>query len=331
MISYGGIPLVQPQAETLNWIAERMHIADVFGFFRPRWLGDPDFNPGAHFNWFLSRPIKINSFWHPWGASRWGYACVVADENMFEEISGLVYPNLTGTITNATGTPIVITSANHGLVTGNVVVVNGVKGNTAANGTWTITVLTANTFSLNGSASGGAYTSGGVWNASSYVSLPFIMDDDTNTGNSIKTNLWMLPPIPFTKIYETPLLSGYFLILVDDRYFWWQQQATINVVENTTTWSQLFTEIANGLNITLNVDTINAAYLNPSAVFNKENQYLPMLLDLAASSVGHRVVRTLGNQFYTRTALSALALQSSQANSFEKVGGGSFDFGEVTA
>lgn len=66
-------------------------------------------------------------------------------------------------ITNATNaSPIVITAANHSLATGNSVVIFGVGGNTAANGTWTVTVTDANTFSLNSSTGNGAYTSGGL-------------------------------------------------------------------------------------------------------------------------------------------------------------------------
>jgi hypothetical protein len=66
-------------------------------------------------------------------------------------------------ITGATNAaPIVLTIASHGYVTGDQVLVAGVLGNTAANGDWTITVLTANTFSLNGSTGNGAYTSGGT-------------------------------------------------------------------------------------------------------------------------------------------------------------------------
>jgi hypothetical protein len=66
-------------------------------------------------------------------------------------------------ITGATNAaPIVLTIASHGYVTGDQVLVAGVLGNTAANGDWTITVLTANTFSLNGSIGNGAYTSGGT-------------------------------------------------------------------------------------------------------------------------------------------------------------------------
>lgn len=69
------------------------------------------------------------------------------------------------TITNATNaSPIVITVAgNHGLHNGQTgVVIAGVGGNTAANGTWTITRLTASTFSLNTSTGNGAYTAGGT-------------------------------------------------------------------------------------------------------------------------------------------------------------------------
>lgn len=70
----------------------------------------------------------------------------------------------TGSITGATNaTPIVITSASHGLQTGMRVTVASVGGNTAANGTWNITVVNANTFSLDTSVGNGAYTSGGTW------------------------------------------------------------------------------------------------------------------------------------------------------------------------
>jgi hypothetical protein len=73
-------------------------------------------------------------------------------------------PYLTGTITNATNTsPIVVTSAAHGLTSGARVVITGVGGNTNANATWTVNVVDANTFNLIGSSGNSAYTSGGAW------------------------------------------------------------------------------------------------------------------------------------------------------------------------
>jgi len=73
--------------------------------------------------------------------------------------------SIDATVTGATNaTPIVITVAgNHGLYNGQTgVVIASVGGNTAANGTWTITRLTNSTFSLNTSVGNGAYTAGGT-------------------------------------------------------------------------------------------------------------------------------------------------------------------------
>ena len=69
-----------------------------------------------------------------------------------------------GDITGATNaSPIVVTSAGHGLTTGAYVNVSGVGGNTAANGDHVITRINADTFSLDGSTGNGEYTSGGTW------------------------------------------------------------------------------------------------------------------------------------------------------------------------
>jgi len=86
-----------------------------------------------------------------------------------------------GAITNATAAnPIQITSASHGMSSGQSITINGVGGNTAANNTsanptWTITVVDANNFTLNGSnaAGGTAYTSGGTWTLSSSIFVRF--------------------------------------------------------------------------------------------------------------------------------------------------------------
>lgn len=70
------------------------------------------------------------------------------------------------TITNATNaSPIAITtSAAHGLSTGNFVNQQNVGGNTAANGTFRITVTGATSYTLDGAAGNAAYTSGGIAN-----------------------------------------------------------------------------------------------------------------------------------------------------------------------
>jgi len=57
--------------------------------------------------------------------------------------------------------PIVITCTGHGFSTGNKLVIAHVLGNLAANGCWTITVINANSFSLDSSTGNGAYLRGG--------------------------------------------------------------------------------------------------------------------------------------------------------------------------
>lgn len=67
-------------------------------------------------------------------------------------------------VTAATSTsPIVLTTVGHGLATGVTLKVSDVGGQTGANGVFTITVLDADTFSLDGSFTSGTYTGGGSW------------------------------------------------------------------------------------------------------------------------------------------------------------------------
>lgn len=86
MISYGGIDLVYPTPDASDWINAHIPASEAFEFFRPRHTGNALLNPRIHCNWFLSRPIKINAYFNPWGMSRWGYALVLADGDMLAAI-----------------------------------------------------------------------------------------------------------------------------------------------------------------------------------------------------------------------------------------------------
>lgn len=90
-------------------------------------------------------------------------------------------PNITTTILPSTGgvavanatnaSPIQITTATaHGLTTGQSVPINGVTGNTAANGFFTVTVVDALNFTLNGTTGNGAYAGGGTVGAGTAAS-----------------------------------------------------------------------------------------------------------------------------------------------------------------
>jgi Ubiquitin-activating enzyme E1 FCCH domain len=89
-------------------------------------------------------------------------------------------------------TPIVVTTvSNHGFGTGNSVHIAGVLGNLASNGDWTITVITANSFSLTGSTGSGAYTSGGI--ATDYSLTPQISLFVDGTDGIMASNLNAAP------------------------------------------------------------------------------------------------------------------------------------------
>lgn len=90
------------------------------------------------------------------------------------------------TVTGATNaSPIVITtSAGHNLTTGQTIKIRLATGNTAANGTWVITVTGANTFSLNGSTGNGVYAGSGL--------------ADAAESNRITLNAWLRDGAPMT-------------------------------------------------------------------------------------------------------------------------------------
>lgn len=86
------------------------------------------------------------------------------DEVKWPAVEGKVFARVMRrkAITGASNAaPIVITSNGHGFTADDLVTVQGVGGNSAANGVWIVANPTANTFELLGSVGNGAYTSGG--------------------------------------------------------------------------------------------------------------------------------------------------------------------------
>ena len=100
----------------------------------------------------------------------------MSDMNLREDLEGVVVG-----ATNAS--PIVIsTGVASGIVTGDQVVISGVTGNTGANGTFIVTVLSATTFELNSSSGTGAYISGGTMLSPQKLNIVanFGFDNETN-------------------------------------------------------------------------------------------------------------------------------------------------------
>jgi hypothetical protein len=152
-------------------------------------------------------------------------------------------------------------------------------------------------------------------------------------------------------IAASPALPLFLLPLCDERQRWWdcaptpisftpyapypapypQAGTSIDVVEGVTTWTDLYTAIAAALGITLTVDPVNDAYLFPGNGLTSHYQYLPLLLDLVASSCGQRIVRNLDGTFNAYNASTAQSLMIANANQFRKYSGGALDLGVVQA
>lgn len=99
---------------------------------------------------------------------------VYGPSGVLSAVAGSCVLEDTGTVTNATNaSPVVYTSANHGLASGFVVTVSGVLGNVGANTFGVITAIDANTFSISGSSGTGSYTSGGIWHMTGLYSYTF--------------------------------------------------------------------------------------------------------------------------------------------------------------
>ena len=97
-------------------------------------------------------------------------------------------------ITNASNG--VVTSTNHGLVSGITVILNGVGGIIEVNGvSFVITVIDLNSFFLNvDTSSFGSYTSGGSWYSSPYngftTAFPFVPSVNNDPGSQSNRNLY---------------------------------------------------------------------------------------------------------------------------------------------
>ena len=137
----------------------------------------------------------------------------------------------------------------------------------------------------------------------SYNQIPFeIGNTESNeggtifSGDSITINVFLLPPTPLSgirglSIQNTGTQSLYLLTIVDPRYFWWWSNWGNLVVSKTTKWQDLIDGISANLDITIKVDSISAAYLQPSIqAFSLPYEPLPMILDAIAYNIGMRFV-----------------------------------------
>lgn len=102
------------------------------------------------------------------------------EPEMVEERPATANVSVTSTDTS---TPIKVTAPNHGLTTNAEIIMTGVANTSAPWGQWFVTVIDANTFSLNGSASDGVAGTGGTFSVSQLQNFTEVMPlDDSYQG-----------------------------------------------------------------------------------------------------------------------------------------------------
>jgi YVTN family beta-propeller protein len=105
--------------------------------------------------------------------------------------SPIVVTTPTGAISDATDAdPIVITSTDHGLDSGDQVHIDGVAGNTAANGVFFISVVNSDRFRLDDSEGSGAYTGGGSWGIAHGLASGDVVEVEDVLGNTAANGLF---------------------------------------------------------------------------------------------------------------------------------------------
>lgn len=184
-------------------------------------------------------------------------------------------------ITNASNGQ--VTSANHGLATGNVVLITGVLGMTEVNNVvFTITVNSANTFLLNVNTSAfGVYISGGTFSKTGYTgtlsAVPIIRS--VNNNPMVKT-----PQNPTTPYYPTPSQPNFSQSMIPSRV-----QNILITASNTLGSTLNVTDDGNGNLIGDGIGTIDYSTGEISIIFNTpvaqgipiQIQYNPMVNQMA--------------------------------------------------
>lgn len=160
--------------------------------------------------------------------------------------------------------------------------------------------------------------------------------DDTPRGETIETQMYMLPPRPVSGVpgtsTEAKKAQLWLIPLVDERYHWQFQNTSTLAVTSTTTWTTLVESIGNDLGIDITADP-SADYLGPDPEETSRHYYSPAsLLDAVAHSIGMRIVRKLdGTVTLMDWDASETAYQSNLRLTYQLIAGGILGTGPAPA
>ncbi len=155
-----------------------------------------------------------------------------------------------------------------------------------------------------------------------YQSLPLVIDD---SNYSIETDLFMLPARAMAECGVATNEELWLITLVDERYFWWFKAENISIADETN-WEVVYSTIGSALGVTITPDDIPSVYLSAPSQLSGQYEFLPILLDAVAASVGQRIVRQLDGTVQAQNAANAFLQGVENLDSdFPRKAGGSMD------
>jgi hypothetical protein len=194
-------------------------------------------------------------------------------------VAGVTNLDITGA-TNATPIQLTVASTT-GLSNGDFVTVRGVLGNTAANGTFTISNLTGTTFDLDGSVGNGAYVASGQLNGGDLGEVDRVIQEncvpDSVTATTVSASAFnvaivatIVVPSAYVAAYTSAVgiaLTNYFAALplggVDGVL---DYDGIVGVLENAGIFNGQPTVVRHIPSLTLNGGTVNLPYSSGLAV-----------------------------------------------------------------
>lgn len=137
---------------------------------------------------------------------------------------------------------------------------------------------------------------------------------DGRTGKIITANMSMLPPRPISQL---GIRNDGWIITLTDQRFWWHWRSD-SITESPESWTALFDSLKTLLGIaTLDVETIDSAYGNPTDKWIGYLRPPATVLDAASASVGQRIVVDLDGT--VRSVNWETALEDANAQSEELI------------
>jgi len=147
---------------------------------------------------------------------------------------------------------------------------------------------------------------------------PLVLQDG-RTDKIITAQMYLLPFRPINQLGDD-VTDGWLLTLTDQRFYWYWKTGSIGT--KPSSWTGLYSTIADLLGIAITPDTVDSGYSVPSKKWVGYLRPLATVLDSVAAQIGQRVVVGLDGTVSTVNWTTAQTNFNAQADAVKLVAGG---------